>query len=924
MVVCGRGRAWVCGGLALWVLTGSWCVALATRETATALDSTNGSVALHGGEDGGNNNNNNTCPDDNDHHGGGVRLASLRWREVGVYYTITAFVIIAGLAKLLFHHMHWVSSKVPESCVLVILGVALGLLVYFTAHKTPSTDSCHYHVPLPHFTSDKFFFVLLPPIVLESAYSLHDRAFFDNLGTVLVFALVGTIFNIFTIGPTLYGLNALGAMGNISFTFSEGLVFSSLISAVDPVAVLAIFQELGVNKDLYFLVFGESLLNDGVTVVVYNTMQSFMAQEGTVGAGQYALAVAAVAVVVFGGAFIGVVFGFITAFITKYTTDVRVVEPLALLALSYLSYLTAELFHFSGIISLIVCGLIQAHYAFQNISQKSYTCVKYFTKMASATSDTVIFMFLGMVLVSDEHLWHTGFVLWTLALCVIFRFIGVFVLTGIMNHYRVKKVGLEEQFIAAYGGLRGAVSFSLVNMLDESMGPRRIFVTTTLVVILFTIFIQGTTIKPLVSLLQIQRASHGRKNLGEEINNTTMDHIMAGVEEILGQHGDFYLRELLVHYNDKYLRKWFLRPTVESKLKRLFEKIAISEHYAHLYGPVAMIEERVKPLCHTKMPSKRVRSDSFTMSHQDELLLQPRMSIEGEMYEDMEDKSATGSDVELRQKQPGPLLPLRQSKVGSIDLQRQDSATTQTQDAHVLRKALRNNPYNKLHYKYNRNLVGEEDQELEEHLQRRRLNARRMTRLASSTRLPPSSGGGFTNAGGRRNTMLESHDLTFGAAELVERHNVRRRTMSARPRVGPVLSSHQASALHRPIISCFSSPDPTDSAPASPAILMALQEASDPLSSLPDIRPWGSGSGPPKDQASTPGTTESSLLGHESPPSGFTSIPESQTQEILLSPGSELSGTRVGEEGEMVPLVEQPQSEEGSPSTPEGLKGMIV
>lgn len=63
-------------------------------------------------------------------------------------------------------------------------------------------------------------------------------------------------------------------------------------------------------------------------------------------------------------------------------------------------------------------------------------------------------------------------------------------MTGVMNHYRVKKVGLEEQFIAAYGGLRGAVAFSLVNMLDESLGPRRIFVTTTLVVILFTIFIQ--------------------------------------------------------------------------------------------------------------------------------------------------------------------------------------------------------------------------------------------------------------------------------------------------------------------------------------------------------------------------------------------------------------------------------------------------
>lgn len=63
-------------------------------------------------------------------------------------------------------------------------------------------------------------------------------------------------------------------------------------------------------------------------------------------------------------------------------------------------------------------------------------------------------------------------------------------LTGIMNNYRVKKIGLEEQFITAYGGLRGAVAFSLVNMLDEALEPRRIFVTTTLVVILFTIFVQ--------------------------------------------------------------------------------------------------------------------------------------------------------------------------------------------------------------------------------------------------------------------------------------------------------------------------------------------------------------------------------------------------------------------------------------------------
>ncbi|KAK8751685.1 hypothetical protein OTU49_009773, partial [Cherax quadricarinatus] len=619
-------------------------------------------------------------------------------------------------------------------------------------------------------------------------------------------------------GPSLYGLEVAGAMGNISFTFAESLVFSSLISAVDPVAVLAIFQELGVNKDLYFLIFGESLLNDGVTVVMYNTMQAFMSMS-MVTAGQYALAIIAFFIVVCGGIFIGIFFGCLTALITKSTTDVRVVEPLAMLGLAYLSYLTAELFHFSGIISLIVCGLLQAHYAFNNISQKSYTCVKYFTKMASATCDTIIFMFLGMVLVSDDHVWHTGFVLWSIVLCFIYRFIVVFVLTGIMNNYRVKKIGKEEQFITAYGGLRGAVAFSLVNMLDKKLKPRKIFVTTTLVVILATIFLQGMTIKPLVNLLQIQKRRVGRNNLNEEINGTAMDHIMAGVEEILGQHGDFYLRELMIHYNDKYLKKWFLRPSCETKLQRLFEKIAISEHYAHLYGPVAMIEDKVKPLCPSIKKGQRTRVSSFSESHSDEILINPRLRLESGDHGDAHNLPGLINDgsVQLRKKR-GSVLHVRQSRVASegsqLSLSHQSS-----HDAQTLRKAFRSNPYNKLHYKYNPNLVEEEDQELAEHLHRRHLNARRMSRLATSSRAPPYDYQ-------RQFTPVDPTtdlDLQDGVAELVERHFARRRTMSTLRRGAPLQT-------------CYSSPGPGADYPVSMQILQALQEAAEPCSSLPDMR----------------------------------------------------------------------------------------
>ena len=139
---------------------------------------------------------------------------------------------------------------------------------------------------------------------------------------------------------------------------TSSLTFSSLISAVDPVAVLAIFEEIGVNMQLYFLVFGESLLNDGVTVVLYNTMCALGGQ-AVVEYTQYILAFFSFFTVVFGGPIIGVVVGAVSAFILRFTEHVRVIEPLIIFATGYLAYMLAECIHWSGIISLIGCGIVQ-------------------------------------------------------------------------------------------------------------------------------------------------------------------------------------------------------------------------------------------------------------------------------------------------------------------------------------------------------------------------------------------------------------------------------------------------------------------------------------------------------------------------------------------------------------------------------------
>lgn len=160
-----------------------------------------------------------------------------------------------NLLSVGFHIIPRVSNVVPESCLLIVVGLLLGGIIRAIEDEAPVLDS-------------KFFFLyLLPPIILDAGYFLPIRAFTENLGTILMFAVVGTLWNIFFVGGMMYGVCQIEAAKLGSVDLLSCLLFGSIISAVDPVAVLAVFEEIHINELLHILVFGESLLNDAVTVV---------------------------------------------------------------------------------------------------------------------------------------------------------------------------------------------------------------------------------------------------------------------------------------------------------------------------------------------------------------------------------------------------------------------------------------------------------------------------------------------------------------------------------------------------------------------------------------------------------------------------------------------------------------------------------
>ncbi|CAD5110652.1 DgyrCDS33 [Dimorphilus gyrociliatus] len=276
---------------------------------------------------------------------------------------------------------------------------------------------------------------------------------------------------------------------------------------------------------------------------------------------------------------IGVICGLFTAVITKFTKEVRVIEPLCIIALAHMSYLVAETLHWSGMISMIGCGLLQSFYAMDNISKKSFTTVKYFMKMLATLSDTIIFMLLGLEVIKTKHTFDGPLIAWTIFLCFIARAISVFGITAVANKtYRFRKVSVREQFIIFYGGIRGAVSYAIGVNIPSSNVHKYTFLTATFTVIVFTVFVQGTTVKPLVDLFGIDKAIK-EVTMFEEINKQLTNHVLQAIQILVGQKGDNAFHSIFRYVDDNLLSK-HLRVElagVEDKMLRRYWKLLQAE-----------------------------------------------------------------------------------------------------------------------------------------------------------------------------------------------------------------------------------------------------------------------------------------------------------------------------------------------------------
>uniref|UniRef100_A0A3Q3WLF2 Sodium/hydrogen exchanger n=1 Tax=Mola mola TaxID=94237 RepID=A0A3Q3WLF2_MOLML len=492
----------------------------------------------------------------------GIPIVTFKWPHVEDPYLVALWILVAGLSKMVIEANHHVTNIIPESALLICFGFILGGIIW-GADKVQTFK----------LTPTVFFFYLLPQIILDAGYSMPNKLFFSNMGAILVYAVIGTCWNAASLGLSLWGCHMGGAMGDLDIGLLQYLLFGSLISAVDPVAVIAVFEQVHVNEVLFIMVFGESLLNDGVTVVLFNVFDAFVSLGGSkINAVEIIKGIISFFVVAFGGSLLGFVFGLLISLLTRCTKNIQIIEPGFIFVLGYLSYLTAEMLSLSAILSIVFCGMCCQKYINANMDESSVNTVRYVMKVLANGSETIVFVFLGISAIDKAiWVWNTGFILLTLLFIFVYRIIGVFILTWILNKFRLVPLEVIDQVIMSYGGLRGAVAYGLATMLDDKkIKEKNLMVCTTLIVVYFTVILQGVTMKPLVTWLKVKRAAANEVTLIEKQQNKVFDHMLVAIEDISGQIGHNYMRDKWNHFEEKWMSKLLMKPSARKNRDYIF------------------------------------------------------------------------------------------------------------------------------------------------------------------------------------------------------------------------------------------------------------------------------------------------------------------------------------------------------------------
>ena len=398
---------------------------------------------------------------------------------------------------------------IPYTVALVLTGLMLGLLHAFEA---------------PHLTKALLFGVFLPGLLFDAAFHIDFKQFWRNRLTLFALALPGVaaaiVLTALILPPVANTLHFVQG-----FTWKHALVFGAIISATDPIAVVAVFKNLGVPNRLTMLLEGESLLNDG-TAIVFFTLSVSLVTGTVVTPGGFVFDF--IKIVGFGG-LIGIGIGLAVSQIIRQVDDPMIEITLTTIA-AYGSFLAAEHFHYSGVIATVAAGMFCGNYiARVGMSPSTRIAVETFWQYIAFALNSIVFLLIGLEVNFQTLLDSWQAVLIAYLVVTGGRALIIFGASALFRRTR-ERIPLAWSAILTWGGLRGGLPMVLVLGLPKDFPHQELLVSMTFGVVILSILVHGLTMSPLLKLLGIVRRH--KEHTAYELTRGKLQAANAALQEI--------------------------------------------------------------------------------------------------------------------------------------------------------------------------------------------------------------------------------------------------------------------------------------------------------------------------------------------------------------------------------------------------------
>ncbi len=408
--------------------------------------------------------------------------------------SITILLSLSALFSFINHKFLKLPGTIGVTLLAILLAIPMGMLEIFTPSIFHQTCQVVVNLDFRELLMD----FMLSFMLFAGAMHVNIKDLNESKKAIISFASFGVLISTFIVGGLLYGTSMLIGF---EIPFMYCLLFGALISPTDPIAVLAIMSTLGVNKKLETKIAGESLFNDGVGVVVFVSILNILNSKEASFSGMEIVTLFAEEAL--GGLVFGLALGYLGFLMLKMVQDEPKIEVLLTLAIALGGYAFADAIHISGPLAMVVAGLVIGNKINSNsFNAESRKEFRMFCEVLDEIFNTVLFVLIGLeilVISFETDFIYAGII--SIFIVLLARFISV---AGVM---KVLKLQGELPYgkvlkILTWGGLRGGISIALALSLDPS--PYRPYILAiTYIVVVFSILVQGLSMKPLIKKLDI-------------------------------------------------------------------------------------------------------------------------------------------------------------------------------------------------------------------------------------------------------------------------------------------------------------------------------------------------------------------------------------------------------------------------------------